>query len=261
MDILYSLMCCLVQLHCHTRKLPPPAFIKTETMNALNQLQPTELLDYCRAVKADKSHERFCLELFRRAIAEKSQACWSILYQQYLKLVYRWTIEFARGNQEIGGVSVEEMAQDAFTQFWRSFSSDHLAKAEGMGSILRYLKSCVWTSVQQVLRKQQDEMLSLDDDVAEMSTLHAQSGESSDDVINAMMAARFWQVVDSCCASERERVIARLRFVDAWKPSEIVKKRPDLATDEKELFKLLRNLKDRLERNELIRELKRDMAA
>ena len=130
-----------------------------------------------------------------------------------------------------------------------------------MGSILRYLKSCVWTSVQQVLRKQKEEMLSLEEEVTEVADAHPQSSTSPSNVIDTMMATRFWQVVDSCCASDRERVIARLRFVDAWKPSDIVKKRPDLANDEKELFKLLRNLKDRLERNEMMRELQRDLAA
>ena len=230
-------------------------------MHTLDSYQPADLLEQCRAAKPDKSHERFCLELFRRAIVEKSQGCWAMLYQQYLKLVYRWTIEFAKSNNGIGNVSVEEMAQDAFTQFWRSYSSEHLAKAEGMGSILRYLKSCVWTSVQQVLRKQKEEMLSLEEEVTEVADAHPQSSTSPSNVIDTMMATRFWQVVDSCCASDRERVIARLRFVDAWKPSDIVKKRPDLANDEKELFKLLRNLKDRLERNEMMRELQRDLAA
>lgn len=250
-------------------------------MNALDEFEPNDLLDQCRAVKADKSNERFCLELFRRAIIDKSQACWAALYQQYLKLIYRWTIEFAKNNDGIGDVSIEEMAQDAFTQFWRSYSSDHLAKAEGMGSILRYLKSCVWTSVQQVLRKQKQVLISLEEEVSEGAVTQSQDSLSASDspnsysphnyspknsesersVIDTMMATRFWQVVDACCSSDRERIIARLRFVDAWKPSEIVKKRPDLATDEKELFKLLRNLKDRLERNELMREFHRDLAA
>lgn len=227
-------------------------------MQTLEQLQPLQLLDLCRRATPDKANERYCLELFRRAIVEKSQACWSALYSQYLKLVYRWTIEFAKTNTEIGEVTIEEMAQDAFTQFWRSYRSEHLAKAEGMGSILRYLKSCVWTSVQQVLRKQKESLLSLEE---ALDVNLAEQTQTERQILSTLATERFWQVLDGCCSSDRERAIARLRFVDAWKPGEIVKRRPDLATDEKELFKLLRNLKDRLERNEYMRELQRDLAA
>ncbi|MEZ4558707.1 MAG: hypothetical protein R2854_20130 [Caldilineaceae bacterium] len=35
----------------------------------------------------------------------------------------------------------------AFAAFWRGYTTEKLDKADGLGSVLRYLKSCVLTEV------------------------------------------------------------------------------------------------------------------
>lgn len=216
-------------------------------MIELEQLEPAQLLEGCRNTKIDNSHEQFCFELFRRAIVEESQACWSALYEQYRRLVYRWTIEYARTNSAIGDISIEEMVQDAFTAFWRAYTSAKLVKANGLASILQYLKTCAWSAVQHALRKPKEPVMPLETWAEESLARSTTTPESA--LLHEISVVQFWSLVDGCCNSEQERLIARLRFVDGWKPRDIVQQRPDLATDEKEIFKLLRNLKDRIERS------------
>lgn len=232
-------------------------------MNDLGNLatvSPRVLLEGCRTTKTDNSHEKFCFELFKRAVVDRSDACWSAIYEQYTRLVGQWVFEYAHTNTGIGGTSIDELVQDAFTGFWRSYKADHLQNAGGLGSVLRYLKSCAWSSVQHAFRRSET------DQAYHITTLdeHTQATQTGlrpeTAVLRQMTAEQFWHVVDTCCNSEEERLIMRLRFVNELKPGEILLERPDLASNEKELFKILRNIKDRLERSMQMQQLFKEMA-
>lgn len=79
--------------------------------------------------------------------------------------------------------------------------------------------------------------------------------------MNRLQAERLWQVADACCTSDWERLTMRMRFVYRWTPRKILQERPDLASDEKELYNSIRNIKERMERNLEMQQLRKEMAA
>lgn len=220
-------------------------------------LSADELLARCQQSQPDNSHEPFCLELFRRAILEKSEACWSAIYQQYQRLIYRWLLDFAPNSEPIGEKSFEELMLDAFTAFWRAYTVDKLRQADGLGSILAYLKSCAATAVLQARRKAKNAVPHIAWDQQEREVpgaVQAQVGFERN-VLATLSADQVWAVVDACCIDENERIIARLSFVADLKPRSILERHPERFTTVEEIYATRRNLKNRLWRDERLREL------
>ena len=113
-----------------------------------SKLTSAELLAGCQRRCADGAHETFCFELFRRALVEDDEACWSAIYAQYQNLLYDWILKASGGRYAVGIFTVEDIAQDAFRAFKRSYTVEKLAAAAGVGSILRYLKSTAISATQ-----------------------------------------------------------------------------------------------------------------
>jgi hypothetical protein len=222
------------------------------------QWTPIQLAARCRGSRPDNSHEPFCFELFRRAIVEKSEQCWSAIFQQYQKLLYRWTLDFAKSHVALEQAVAEELVLDAFTAFWRAYTVDKLNNANGLASILSYLKSCAATSVLQLQRKADKTILQMawDEKVVDAQTAAESTGTAPDKLLFAQISAeQLWALVDSCCYDEKERIIARLSFVADLKPTVILEHHPDLFLDVAEIYTIRRNLKNRLWRNEQLRVL------
>ncbi len=224
----------------------------------LQEWTPSQLHAYCRESRPDHTHELYCFELFRRAIAEKSEQCWAAIYAQYKNLVYRWALTFAKSNEPIGEWAIEDLVVDAFTAFWRAYTAEKLTHAESLGSILRYLKSCVATTVLQAQRKvgKAGAEIPWDAELIEAQSATTQAAGGVEQLIfQEVGAVQLWAIVDTCCHDDKERIIARNSFVLDLKPSTIIEAYPGLFTDVAEIYTIRRNLKNRLWRSEQLRAL------
>lgn len=221
-------------------------------------LSSVQLLDGCRRRSADGSHERFCFELFRRALVDDDQSCWNAIYGQYQNLIYGWILKVTNGRYAVGVSTVEDIEQDALRAFKRSYTADKLALADGVGSVLKYLKSTVISATQLAQQKAAKELLQ-DEWASEVVDGHR--GESPDHqspesaVLNAMESDALWQVIDDACNNEREQLVARLSFVSNLTPRRMMALHPDFFEDEESIYKLRKNLVKRLRRNAQLLEL------
>lgn len=230
--------------------------LNEQARSALHQWTPSQLLMYCRDSRPDNSHEAFCFELFRRAIVDKSEQCWSAIFQQYQKLLHRWTRDFAKSYVALEESVIEEVVLDAFTAFWRAYTAEKLNNANGLASVLSYLKSCVATSVLQLQRKAAKRVVQMawDETVVDAQTTVENKGTTPDKHFFAQLSTeQLWAIVDGCCLDAKERIIARLSFVSDLKPTAILEHHPDLFLDATEIYTIRRNLKNRLLRNEQLR--------
>lgn len=226
-------------------------------MTAMKTTTPRQLADGCRQVKADNTHEPYCFELFRRAIVEKSEQCWSILYEQYSKLVIHWIVQFARSSAPLLATPTDELVADAFTAFWRAFTAEKLTNAERLANVLSYLKSCTVTAVLQAKRREERNSKESEwNEVVVEQQRRTQPNNRPDQIIlQQLWQEKLWQLVNSCCHDERERLLARLSFVSDLKPGEILERHPGLFADVAEIYAMRRNLKNRLWRDKALQEL------
>jgi DNA-directed RNA polymerase specialized sigma24 family protein len=210
----------------------------------MHEISPSQLAARCRNTQPDDSHEPFCFELFRRAIAEGSSLCWHYLHNQYYSLVRYWV--YRRGPPDPD--TTDDLTQDALTAFWRSYTPDKVARARGLGDVLAYLKSCAASAVAQARREAKRRVLEAewDEQVAD-ACISTRSAEAS--ALRQMNAQQLWAIVEARCNDERERIVACLVFKFNLKPGDIVERLPDLFPDVSVVYRVKRNLLARLRRD------------
>ncbi|MBV7338918.1 hypothetical protein KFU94_64005 [Chloroflexi bacterium TSY] len=223
-----------------------------QVKGVLQNFSPQQLLERCRQRKEDNSHESYCFELFRRAIVEKNEQCWSAIYQQYHQLIYRWIKNYINNQPAYQHISIDEEVQNVFMNFWRAYSAEKLDKAKGLASVLQYLKACAGTTILQEIRKlkkrkNQPALVVASDDSE--AALVASDDSPDQALFQQLEAAQVWEIVDGICHDEKDRIVARLSLVSNLKPRFILDKYPDLFTDIKELYTRRQNLKERLARD------------
>jgi len=210
----------------------------------MQELAAFQLAARCQNKRPDGSHEPFCLELFRRAILENCSLCWHYVYCQYYALVRYWVSRRSPPDPD----EIDDLTQEAFTAFWRSYTSDKLARARGLGDVLSYLKSCAGSAVAQARRKAERAILEAEwDEWVVDSDASAYSAEAA--AMQRMSAQELWEAVEACCNGERERVLVRLMFREGMKPRHIPEQFPDLFPDVSDVYRVGRNLLERLRRH------------
>jgi RNA polymerase sigma factor (sigma-70 family) len=227
-------------------------------MTAFKEMTPGELAAGCRQVKTDAAHEPYCFELFRRAILQKSEHCWSALYAQYSKLVVHWVSQCTKQNAPLLETPTEDLVADAFTAFWRAFTAEKLGQAERLAQVLSYLRACTATAVLQAKRREDRRIkqATWDQDTLDaMPDPQPTNSRPEQLLMTTLWQEKLWQIVNRCCHDERERVLARLSFISDLKPSEILEHHPDLFVDVAEIYTMRRNLKNRLWRDKELQEL------
>lgn len=225
-------------------------------MTSPNDLTESQLAARCQNRQPDASHEAFCFELFRRALIEDSSLCWHYLHNQYYPLVRFWINRFTPADQ----ATVDDLVQETFTTFLRAYTADKIVKANGLGSVLAYLKSCAVSCVLQARRTEQRSALESDWDE---ESIEAQTSTPS---LESTLSAKFnrqaiWAAVTDCCSDERDRLLARLVLVADLKPREITRQYPQHFATVDEVYRVKRNLLDRLQRHPVLRAMHENRAS
>ena len=91
------------------------------------------------------SDDRYCLELFLRALYRRDELAWSLVYQQFFGTVLAWVHQHPCTNLVLTNEKPETYASEALSRFWvatRS-SDDALPRFPTLASILAYLKVCL----------------------------------------------------------------------------------------------------------------------
>jgi DNA-directed RNA polymerase specialized sigma24 family protein len=222
----------------------------------MHEISPSQLAARCQNIQPDDSHEPFCFELFRRAIAEGSSLCWRYLHNQYYSLARYWVSRRAPPDPD----TIDDLTQDALGAFWRSYTPDKLARARGLGDVLAYLKSCAASAVAQARRKAKRNVVEAEwDERVVESCVSTRSAEAL--ALRQMTSQHLWAIVEARCNDERERIVACLAFQFDLKPGDIVERLPDLFPNVSVVYRVKRNLLARLRRDATLismRENRRD---
>jgi DNA-directed RNA polymerase specialized sigma24 family protein len=208
--------------------------------------------DLCRRCREETEHYRrarpvdgrFCLEIFRRAIVEHDQACWSELYDIYHDQALMWCRRAGAGQH----ADHEEIITEAWTRFWRYFTTTKLEEATGIAGVLTYLRSCIFTVVIDQ-RRRQVETTPLDPTLMPPDTV-----PGPDEALAAAAAvSEFWRTVHQHLHDERERVLMHMKYILLLRSAEIQHRYPALFPTVDDVYRITRNVLDRLRRSPAIR--------
>ena len=221
-----------------------------------------KLIQHCQEettkFQADQSHdEQYCLELFYRAIRDNDQAAWEAIYVQYQALVATWVGQHPRfqGSQK----EIPVFINAAFARFWRNiFSPEQKKHFDSLGKILHYLKQCLNSVIVDTYRQPRwsQEILQWDELSEELSD---EEVRFEDRILNQVIQEALQWAVWRRLQGEVEIVVATLNWRDALSPAEIQKCHPDLFPDVQRVYRVKRNILERLLRDPEIQNLRKWM--
>ena len=211
---------------------------KTLNVSGLAQRCRQETDRFFRENSADN---RYCFELFRRAILHKNEYAWELLTRQYNGLVTGWV----RRHEQLPLLNddPEEFVSRALLQFWHAMTPEKFAQFTSLEALLSYLKMCSWSAVAMEARKKRVEQIELES---------AYGAGSSGDLASDLRAGELWAAVEQVCKNDEERCVAESAFVFDMKAGEISQTHPDLFSSVKQVYRVKENLTARLRRNPTI---------
>nr|WP_290667450.1 hypothetical protein [Ardenticatena sp.] len=195
------------------------------------------------------SEDESCFELFRRAIVHRNQVAWEAIYNQYHKLVRYW-IQHCSSAYFTHEDDIQSLVNATFAKFWHSIPPEKFDNFKSLRALLGYLKLCAGSATTDRIRRQKYQTLLTD--LEEVRTL-----PSDDDIEQSSLdkAAReqFWAYIQTQLKDEDEWFVIYHTFVLGWKPRDIQKEFPQRFPDVKDVYRVKRNVLDRLRRSEGMR--------
>jgi hypothetical protein len=214
--------------------------------------------------RSQPSCDEFCFELFRRAICDRDADAWEAILFQYRGMVLTWV-------QRHGGADVQDAdywINRTFDRFWTAVRPDRFSLFEGLPRVLKYLQMCAATAVMDGLRAQRampheslDRLFEtrpgeLSQPLAEGEAPFSQgqaTGDAEASVVDRLAGQELWQAIVREVPDEGERTVLYCSFALGMKPAEIAQRRPDLFPGVPDVYRVKRNVLERLRRNPSIR--------
>ena len=200
--------------------------------------------------RADAAEDAAGLELFRRAIADGDEAAWRDIID-----MYRGLLLAQAGRQVVRGLVFEDdgfCVDRAFQRFWGASRAGRIRRFDDLGAILKYLKMCLGSVMLDEARARRRQAWMSFDDLAPEADVNA---DPSGEVIGRLGRRELWAAVERELADPKEHLVARLSFVAGLSPREILARHPDEFEDVFDVYRIKRNMIDRLRRSRTIQHL------
>jgi RNA polymerase sigma factor (sigma-70 family) len=191
----------------------------------------------------------YCYELFRRAIVGRNDYAWERIYDIYQPLVASWVGRHS--GLGAAGEEVDYFVNCAFDKLWSAVKAEKFGQFQDLGSLLRYFQMCVHSVIVDYARSNQNRSIDLDL-LANLSSPDLPLIEKY--VTDQLERRRLWEMIVKLTRDEKEIIILRFSFVYNLKPSQIYAAHPDQFENLEELYRIKRNLLNRLRRNQMLRQ-------
>ncbi len=213
----------------------------------------TELVAACREeterfLRREPSRDAFCFEIVRRAVRDRDQQAWAAVFAQYQGMVLAWV-----RRHPVSGSTHEDDAfwiNRTFDRFWTAVRPERFDAFPNMAALLRYLKLCAHSVLL-------DEMRARDAAGRERLTDQVAEGIETPDVadvaLGQLAGSDLWAAIVAEMQDEAERRVAYCCFVLDLKPREVQERHPQLYATVDDVYRIKRNLLERLRRNANIR--------
>ncbi|SRR5579883_198281 len=210
----------------------------------LDEMDLVVLTDYCiremgKFRRKELSDDKYCLEIFRRAVDNKDNDAWAALQRLFSDNIRVWLGCHSHREVALRHEVEQTYIDDTFRRFWQAVSDQSLSFST-LGSALSYLRLCLHCAIMDTLRTHSRRHIEPIPD-------HGHPDEPQ--VEDRYHENELWEAIKSILPSEREQRVAYLHFHCNLKPREIVRYCPGEFKGEEEIYRLKRNIMERILRN------------
>ena len=200
-------------------------------------------------MRRESACDAYCFELFRRAIRGHDQAAWDAVFAQYHVMVYSWIRQHPAA--AVSREDSEYWVNRTFERFWSAVGPERFESFPGLPAILRYLKLCAHSVLLDEVRAQGRARL---EPLGEAGDEPGAALDIEGAAVGQLAGQELWEVVNGELQDESERLVAYLCFVLDLKPREVYERHPDRYASVADVYRVKRNLLDKLRRSPKIRE-------
>jgi DNA-directed RNA polymerase specialized sigma24 family protein len=180
------------------------------------------------------------MELFRRALQQRDPLAWEAVQQRFGEIVLRWMCGHPLRKVACRFDSEENYVAQAFARFWQATAANQEIRFRTLAAALQYLRASLHGAILDTLRT-----YSRPHEVA-----LPEPGEPGEPLANESDdSGELWEVILGLLPNERERRLAYLLFHCHLKPREIVHFCSEEFSEVQEIYRLRRNIFERLLRN------------
>lgn len=200
------------------------------------------------------SDERYCLEIFRRALVDNDNDSWMALQEQFRANVVFWLRRHTRRQDALQVESEQDYVDDTFKRLWLWGYNQRKVLAnladfdahEGFRSLagaLTFLRSCLESLIRDNLRAcARQQQVSL----PEYDLLVAAPDETE------IERQELWRVIQTILTRKQELRVIFLLYHEGFKPREIAQCYSAEFASVQEIYSLTKNALDRLKRHSMI---------
>jgi DNA-directed RNA polymerase specialized sigma24 family protein len=190
--------------------------------------------------RGERCSTGFALELFRRSVCERDEFAWEAIVVEYHQLVRTWV----RVQPTTSDISEDDLVNSTFARFWTAVKPERWHTFDSLPSVLLYLKLIARSLVLDNVRaKRRLQTVSLES-LPEVAMSDGEEGPIAD-----LAASDLWNIVRGALTDEREQLLAYLSMVCEMKPAEIRAQHPGRFTSVADVYRVKRNIVERLRRN------------
>ncbi len=182
----------------------------------------------------ESHNDHCCLEIFRRAMLQEDSNAWATLMERFHGIVLSWVRRHPQREAARGIDSEENYVALTFARFWMVTVRNKSLEFNTLAGALVFLRACVNSVIIDTLRAQKE--LPIPENYERVAPEPDESYQR-------------WEVIKGFIPNERERRLAYYLYYCGLKPRQIVERCPQEFSDVHEIFRLTRNIIDRLKRN------------
>ena len=179
-------------------------------------------------------NDQCCLEIFRRALLQQDSRAWSVLTERFHGIVLSWVRRHPQREAVRDIDSEENFVALTFERFWRVTVRNKTLEFTTLAGALVFLRACVNSVIIDTLRSQKE--IPIPENFERVAPEPDESNQR-------------WEVIKGFIPNAREKRLAYLLYYCGLKPRQIVQLLPREFNDVHEIFRLTRNIIDRLRRN------------
>ena len=179
-------------------------------------------------------NDQCCLEIFRRALLQQDSHAWSALMEHFHGIVLSWVRRHPQREAVRDIDSEENFVALTFERFWRVTVRNKTLEFTTLAGALVFLRACVNSVIIDTLRSQKE--IPIPENFERVAPEPDESNQR-------------WEVIKGFIPNAREQRLAYLLYYCGLKPRQIVQLLPREFNDVHEIFRLTRNIIDRLRRN------------
>jgi hypothetical protein len=193
-----------------------------------------ELNNYRRG---EPSTDTYGLELLHRATIQGDQEAWTWLQYCFSGMVRAWLHRHPSREAACRLESEENYVAQAFERFWQATTLTHQVEFRTLAAALQYLRASLNGAILDTLRAYSRPR--------EIS-LPEPGGPGEPEVEDKTDRSEVWEILKELLPNRREQRVAYLLFHCGLKPREIVRFCPQEFRDIREIYRVRRNIMERL---------------